>query len=178
MTDHLDLIICLQRLLRDDPSKGLTEIKEPIKLQDIFDAWKDSSMWGMYFIGLVAYIPATPVSGYLSLTLKRLGFTTFNSNMLTIPAAVLQIILMLSLSRSSDYFKERTWHCFFGEFWVLPLLVTLICLPAGGLNWPRFAVTTMISGCKSTSVKKSRMSLTKTSLIRSILPSHCFCVDQ
>lgn len=108
-------------------------------------------MWGLYFIGLVAYIPATPVSGYLSLTLKNLGFSTFNSNMLTIPAAVLQIILMLTLARSSEYFNERTFHCAFGEFWVMPLLGALLALPSHGYMWPRFAITTMISGCKSPS---------------------------
>jgi len=106
-------------------------------------------MWGLYLIGLVAYIPATPVQSYLSLTLKRIGFSTFNSNMLSIPSAVLQIILMLGLAYSSEYFNERTFHCMFGEFWVLPLLAALLALPAGGYNWGRFAITTMISGCKS-----------------------------
>lgn len=103
-------------------------------------------MWGLYLIGLVAYIPQGPVQGYLSLTLKRLGFTTFESNMLSIPSAALQIILMLILSKSSEYFGERTFHCVVGEFWSLPLLATLLGLPDHGYNWGRFTVTTMISG--------------------------------
>jgi cytochrome b561 len=106
-------------------------------------------MWGLYFIGLVAYIPATPVSGYLTLTLKRLGYSTFDSNMLTIPAAVLQIFTMLVLAYSSDFFNERTFHCFFGEFWILPVLAALITLPDGGRNWSRFSMITLISGCES-----------------------------
>ncbi|KAI9870921.1 MAG: hypothetical protein M1830_003631, partial [Pleopsidium flavum] len=124
-------IIMINRLLRDDPAKGLTALKEPAKLHDVLKAWGDSSMWGLYFIGLVAYIPATPVQGYLSLTLKRIGFSTFDSNMLSIPSAVLQIILMLLLAKSSEYFGERVWHCIFGEFWVLPLLAALLALPSG-----------------------------------------------
>jgi len=136
----------INRLLRDDPAKGLTAIKEPATFRDVRNALSDSSMWGLYFIGLVAYIPATPVQGYLSLTLKRIGFSTFDSNMLSIPSAVLQIILMLALAYSSEFFNERTFHCMFGEFWVLPLLAALLALPAGGHNWPRFAITTMISG--------------------------------
>lgn len=41
---------------------------------------------------------------------SSMGFdsSTFNSNMLAIPSAVLQIILMLLLAFSSDYFGERT----------------------------------------------------------------------
>ena len=112
-------------------------------------------MWGLYFIGLVAYIPATPVQAYLSLTLKRIGFSTFNSNLLSIPSAVLQIILMLMLAYSSEFFGERTFHCFFGEFWLLPLLAALITLPSGGRNWARFTITTMISGCEFFSVPES-----------------------
>jgi hypothetical protein len=136
-----------QRILRDDPAKGLTALKEPATFKDIKKAWSDSSIWGLYFIGLVAYIPATPISGYLTLTLKRLGFSTFDSNVLTIPAAVLQIITMLVLAYSSDFFDERTFHCFFGEFWILPVLAALIALPDGGRNWARFSMVTLVSGC-------------------------------
>ncbi|GKZ39931.1 hypothetical protein AbraIFM66950_001652 [Aspergillus brasiliensis] len=139
-------VIMINRLLRDDPSKGLTHINERATLHDIFEAWKDPSMWGLYLIGLVAYIPQSPVSSYLSLTLTRLGFDTFDANMLSIPSAALQIILMLALSKSSDIFGERTFHCLFGEFWSLPLLAALVALPNYGYNWGRFAVSTMISG--------------------------------
>lgn len=136
----------VNRILRDDPAKGLTAIYQKITWQDVKRTWKDPSLWGFFFIGLVAYIPATPVQGYLTLTLRRLGFSTFNSNMLTIPSAVLQIVTMLAVARSSDYFNERTLHCFFGEFWVMPLLVALITLPDGGREWSRFTLVTLISG--------------------------------
>lgn len=139
-------VIMIDRLLRDDPAKGLTAIEEPARLHDVISAWKDSSMWGLYLIGLVAYIPATPVQSYLSLTLRRLGYSTFDSNMLSIPSAVLQIILMLLLAYSSEFFNERTWHCMLGEFWVLPLLAALLAIHPGGLEWGRFTLSTMISG--------------------------------
>lgn len=103
-------------------------------------------MWGLYFIGLVAYIPATPVQSYLTLTLKRLGFTTFVSNMLTAPSAGLQIITMLLLAWSSNHFNERAWHCFFGEFWLLPMFIGLLTIPDGGREWGRFSLITLISG--------------------------------
>jgi len=121
-------------------------LQEPATIKDIKAAWSDPAMWGLYFLGLVAYIPATPVQAYLSLTLKRLGFSTFNSNMLTIPSAALQIVTMLSLAYSSDYFNERTLHILFGEFWILPLLTALLTLPDGGREWSRFTLITLISG--------------------------------
>lgn len=103
-------------------------------------------MWGLYFIGLVAYIAASPVQGYLTLTIKRLGFTTLAANMLTVPSAVLQIITMLALAFSSEYFGERTFHCIFGEFWILPLLTAALSLPDGGREWGRYTLITLISG--------------------------------
>jgi len=136
----------VNRLLRDDPAKGLTSLKERIKWQDIKETLSDRSLWGLFFIGLVAYIPASPVQGYLTLTLKRLGFTTFQVNMLTIPSAVLQIITMFALSYSSDFFGERTFHCLFGELWIMPLLVALLSLPDGGREWGRFSLITLVSG--------------------------------
>ncbi|KEF56225.1 uncharacterized protein A1O9_07806 [Exophiala aquamarina CBS 119918] len=144
-TEHEEKIM-INCLLRDDPAKGITAIKEPATWKDVKAAWADNSMWGMYLLGLIAYIPATPVQGYLSLTLKRIGFSTFDSNMLSIPSAALQVILMLALAKSSEYFEERTLHCFIGEFWILPLLAALLALPAHGYAWPRFTLTTMISG--------------------------------
>lgn len=134
------------RILRDDPAKGLTALKEPATWKDVKTAWSDPSMWGLYLIGLIAYIPATPVQAYLTLTLRRIGFTTFNANMLTMPSAGLQIVTMLALAFSSDYFKERAFHCIFGELWIMPLLITLITLPDGGTEWPRYSVVTLISG--------------------------------
>lgn len=139
-------VIMVNRILRDDPAKGLTAIKEPASFRDIWEAWKDPSMWGLYLIGLIAYIPASPVQAYLTLTLKRLDFSTFNSNMLTIPSAFLQILTMLALAYSSDYFNERTLHIMFGEFWIMPLLVALLTIPDGGREWGRFTLITLVSG--------------------------------
>ncbi|KAJ5493510.1 hypothetical protein N7539_002256 [Penicillium diatomitis] len=135
-----------QRILRDDPAKGLTAIKEPVRWSDIKEAWMDKSMWGLYLIGLVAYIPATPVQGYLTLTLRRIGFSTFDSNMLTVPSAVLQIFTMLAIAYSSNYFNDRAFHVIIGEAWVLPLLVGMLTLPDGGRDWSRFTLVTLVSG--------------------------------
>ncbi|KAH8594418.1 major facilitator superfamily transporter [Bisporella sp. PMI_857] len=139
-------VIMTNRILRDDPAKGLTAVKEPVNLRDVKNAWSDKSMWGLYFIGLVAYIPATPVQAYLTLTIKRLGFTTLAANMLTVPSAMLQIFTMLGLAFSSDYFKERTFHCIFGEFWILPLLTAALTISDGGKEWARYSLITLISG--------------------------------
>ncbi|KAG9245898.1 major facilitator superfamily domain-containing protein [Calycina marina] len=139
-------IIMTNRILRDDPAKGITALKEAVTFKDIKNAWCDKSMWGLYFIGLIAYIPATPVQAYLTLTIRRLGFTTLAANMLTVPSAFLQIFTMLILAFSSEHFGERTFHCIFGEFWILPLLTAALSLSDGGKEWGRYTIITLISG--------------------------------
>ncbi|KAH7311495.1 major facilitator superfamily domain-containing protein [Stachybotrys elegans] len=140
-------VIMVNRILRDDPAKGLTALKEPATFKDVKAAWTDSSLWGLYLVGLVAYIPATPVQAYLTLTLRRVGnFSTLASNLLTAPSAALQIITMLALAFSSEYFNERAFHCLFGEVWLLPLFTALLTIPDGGREWGRFSIITLISG--------------------------------
>ncbi|KAG8763653.1 hypothetical protein FRC11_014630 [Ceratobasidium sp. 423] len=139
-------VIAINRILRNDPAKGLVQIHEPLKWQDFKNAWADPSLWGLYFIGLIAYIPQAPVTGYLNLSLKNLGFSTIDSNLLGIPSAALQIITMLLLSKSSDYFEDRALHVLFGEIWSLGPLIALAYLPQHASNWARFTISTLISG--------------------------------
>ncbi|OAQ69774.1 MFS transporter [Pochonia chlamydosporia 170] len=140
-------VIMINRILRDDPAKGLTDIKEPVTVKDVKAAWSDKSLWGLYLVGMIAYIPATPVQAYLTLTLKRVGkFSTLASNLLTAPSAALQIVTMLGLAYSSDYFNERAFHCLIGELWNLPLFTALLTLPNGGREWGRYSIITLISG--------------------------------
>ncbi|EEY15356.1 conserved hypothetical protein [Verticillium alfalfae VaMs.102] len=46
----------------------------------------------------------------------------------------------------SNHFNERTFHCFVGEFWVMPLLIALLTISDGGQEWARFTLVTLISG--------------------------------
>jgi hypothetical protein len=85
-------IIMVNRVLRDDPSKGDMNNRTAVGPRDLWRSLCDYDNWGLYIIGLLSYVPATPPAVYLTLTLKNLGFGTFNSNLLTIPSSILFII--------------------------------------------------------------------------------------
>ncbi|KAF8608046.1 MFS general substrate transporter [Ceratobasidium sp. AG-I] len=139
-------VIMVNRILRDDPSKGDMHNRQALHLSDFWASIKDYDNWGLYLIGLCAYIPPAPPLAYLTLTLRNLGFSTFNTNLLTIPSSVLFIINNLILAQISRIFKERSLVASLGNVWLLPLLITLSILPDDANAWVRFAILTLLIG--------------------------------
>ena len=90
----------VNRILRDDPSKGDMHNRQAITLPLMWKSLCDFDLWPLYLIGLVFGLPAGAPDRYLTLTLRNLGFDTFDSNLLSIPCQVattinVGILLML-----------------------------------------------------------------------------------
>lgn len=81
--------ILVNRILRDDPSKGDMHNRQAITPKMLWKSMGDWHIWPIYIIGMTWSIPVGPPQQYLTLTLRGLGFDTFNSNLLVIPSAVL-----------------------------------------------------------------------------------------
>jgi hypothetical protein len=80
--------IMVNRILRDDPSKSEMHNRQAVDFKLLWKSFKDFDLWPIYILGLTFGIPAGPPDQYLTLTLRRLGFDTFDSNLLSIPAQV------------------------------------------------------------------------------------------
>jgi hypothetical protein len=76
-----EVAIVVNRVLRDDPTKGSMMNRQPITFLRLWRGITDYDLWPLYAIGLVAYIPQSPPNTYITLTLRSLGFSTV-SNML------------------------------------------------------------------------------------------------
>lgn len=50
--------------------------RQAITLRGLWDAARDFDLWPMYILGLIVYTPMVPVSNYVTLTLKGVGFDT------------------------------------------------------------------------------------------------------
>ncbi|KAH6647186.1 major facilitator superfamily domain-containing protein [Truncatella angustata] len=140
-TEHEEAIM-VNRLLRDDPSKGDMNNREAVGLTQLFAAVNDWEMWPLYLIGLLAYIPPSPPNTYLSYILRQLGFSTFQANLLAIPSQFLFAINLLVVTWISKRANERAIISSISNIWMFPWLIALVTLPASSSPWVRYALLT------------------------------------
>ena len=81
---------------------------------------------------------------YITLNLKAAGFTTFEVNLLTIPAYVIFIINLLVLTWLSEKLNERFLLASISQIWVLPLLIALEVLPATRSHWVTWILSILL----------------------------------
>ena len=117
--------IVVNRVLRDDPSKGDMHNRQAITPKRLWEALKDYDLWPLYIIGLIAYMPQGPPAKYLTLSLRSIGFSTFNTNLLTIPVSVIHMINLLLITRLSEWLNERTFVSMLQPLWTLPCMIAL-----------------------------------------------------
>lgn len=105
-SEHEEKIL-VNRLLRDDPSKGDMHNRQAVNLARLWKCLRDYDLWPLYMVGLTNYIPAQPPQNYLALILRGLGFSTFNANLLTIPSQFLSGLNVCVLSSLLLIYPER-----------------------------------------------------------------------
>ncbi|KAH7117545.1 major facilitator superfamily domain-containing protein [Dendryphion nanum] len=142
-----ELSIAVNRVLRDDPSKGDMNNRQAITLASLIRSLADYNLWPLYAIGLVAYIPQGPPSRYITLIFRNIGFSTSTSNLLAIPYSILHIISLLSLTKLSVVFEERTFISMSQNLWTLPCLIALLYWP-GAMStshpWETYILVTVL----------------------------------
>ena len=140
-TEHEEHIL-VNRILRDDPSKGDMNNRQAIGLALLWKAACDWEQWPLYLIGLTAYIPPNPPQNYLSYILRQLGFSVFEANLLAIPSQFLYAVQLLVVTWLSEKFKERSMISSLSNIWIFPWLLALVVLPASANPWIRYALLT------------------------------------
>jgi hypothetical protein len=84
--------IVVNRVLRDDPSKGDMHNRQAITPRRLWHALQDYDLWPvsktlypsqlksnifqLYLLGFLVFVPVSPPATYITLTLKSLGFST------------------------------------------------------------------------------------------------------
>lgn len=164
-------VIMVNRILRDDPSKVMNSAtrlaslhpgfcpfpdislwqggmhnRQGLSASLLWDALTDYDLWPIYILGLTWSIPAVPISAYITLNLKALGFDTFETNLLTVPAYVLYLIQLIFWTWVSERINSRFWVVLVAQAWFLPLVLALELLPANASPWAWYAASALLLG--------------------------------
>lgn len=138
--------LMVNRVLRDDPSKGDMHNRQGLTLQLLLESFWDYDMWFIYLLGLTWLIPNSPASSYLTLQLRSLGFGVFETNLLTIPAYVIFIISCLFFTWLSEKINQRLLLGVVSQLWMLALLIPLEVLPASVSPWAKWVISILLVG--------------------------------
>jgi len=103
-------------------------------------------MLPIYLIALSFGMPTNPMSAYLTLQLRDIGFDTFQTNLLTIPAYLLFIFQLLFWTWISERWNQRFLVGLSSQIWALPLLLFLEYMPADTGNWIKYTVAALLVG--------------------------------
>lgn len=137
--------IVVNRVLRDDPSKGDMHNRQALSPAMIWRSLCDYDLWPIYIIGVVAYIPMSTIQPYMTLAMKQLGFSTFNVNLLNIPQAVLHIIILLIITKASEVYNERTYICFLLPLVTIPVMAAIRWWPGSMVEpWPTWTLVSLV----------------------------------
>ncbi|KAF9444379.1 allantoate permease [Macrolepiota fuliginosa MF-IS2] len=137
-------VIVTSRILRDDPTKGDMHNREGLTPKRIWQSLCDYDLWPLYILGLLFGMPSAPPAQYLTLSLKKLGFDTFSTNLLTIPSTVGRIINMLIVTVLSEVINQRTYLSMTESVWLLPFIIALYTLPEFPRPWTFYALSTLL----------------------------------
>ncbi|BCS22362.1 putative transporter [Aspergillus puulaauensis] len=144
-SEHEEKIL-VNRVIRDDPSKGTMHNRQAVTPKMLWKALWDYDMWPIYLLGLTWMIPNTPATSYISIQLKSLGFSTFQTNLLTIPAYVVFIINLLLWTWISERFDVRFLLGIVTEVWCLVPLIALAVLPDNSSPWALWILNVLLIG--------------------------------
>ncbi|KAF3219420.1 hypothetical protein TWF679_010891 [Orbilia oligospora] len=139
--------IIVNRVIRDDPSKGDMHNRQGLTLKLLWKSLGDFDIWPIYIFGMLWELPSGPPDQYLTLNLRNLGFSTFDSNLLSIPSQFFGAITMLILTWLSVSWNERASFGIITQLWYLPNLIALALLrrqSAHHYNWSTFAILTVL----------------------------------
>ncbi|RAK72439.1 putative MFS transporter [Aspergillus fijiensis CBS 313.89] len=137
-------VIMVNRILREDPSKGSMHNRQPLTAKLVWLSFSDFDLWPLYIVGIMFLTPWTTVSQYFTLQLKDFGFDTFNSILLSMPYSVFMIITRIILTYAGEYFESLSWMGLIAQVWSLPMLIYMNAVDLSQTNkWVVWTVLTL-----------------------------------
>ncbi|KAJ1028743.1 hypothetical protein NDA16_001908 [Ustilago loliicola] len=140
--------ILVNRVLRDDPTKGDMNNREGVSVKGLWAAIREKDLWPVYLLSLVVFQSYNPPQTYLSLILKQLKFGTLQSNLLAIPSQFFFALNTIPYAWLSAKLNERGILASLSNFWTLAFFIPLYLLKHSmeeKYNWIRYGLITALT---------------------------------
>ncbi|RDW77690.1 hypothetical protein BP6252_05743 [Coleophoma cylindrospora] len=97
------------RSLRD----GSRKVDVEFSLRESFATWKNKKFLVWMVIAFTYPVAFSTTSNFLPQIVARLGYSTVKTNLWTVAPNAVGFVILLVIAKSSDYFRERTFHIVF-----------------------------------------------------------------
>lgn len=135
--------IMVNRVIRDDPSKGTMNNRQPINPKMLWQSLTDYDLWPLYAVRILIDIISTPLSKYSSIILKKQGFSAVINNLLQVPWSCLSIITLVATSHGARDTKQFGWFLVLSPLWLMPCIAAMRWWPdyaQSGHTWPSYII--------------------------------------
>ncbi|MCO5613584.1 hypothetical protein L7F22_067861 [Adiantum nelumboides] len=127
--------LIVNRAIRDDPSKSDMHNRQGVNWQAFKKSLMDYDIWPMYLIGLVFFLPVYPIANYLTIQLRKFGFSVAATNALSIPPPALGLLFLILITLISERVKYRILVASSIAVWNAIFLFILFSLPENASKW-------------------------------------------
>ncbi|KAI5247670.1 MFS general substrate transporter [Aureobasidium subglaciale] len=116
--DDTEKLAARLRMLRD----GSSEVGTEFNLKDCFRTWNNWKFALWCIISFTYSVAFTTTATFLPQIVARLGFSAVKTNLWTVAPNSVGFVVLLCITKSSDYFRERSLH-----------IVLALCISLTGL---------------------------------------------
>lgn len=139
--------IVVNRILRDDPTKGSMNNRQGLTLKQLVKSLHDVDIFPISAIGVMAYIGTMTFNSYFVLLNRQMGFSTFDTNLLMIPPQVLHIICLLLITWTSERLNERCFVAVVSPIYAATIMGVIRWWPGSGIQqWPTYVLNMLYFG--------------------------------
>lgn len=125
--------IMANRIVRDDPYKGTMNNRTGVSLIMVWRAIFDYDIWLLYLSRFLTDTISAPISNYMPLLLKGMGFSTVKTNLLMVPYRFVACVTMVLHGEIASRTRQNGWALLIVPLWVLIPIIAMRW-------WPGFLI--------------------------------------
>lgn len=115
-------------------------------LKAAFATWHDWKFALWIIISFTYPVAFATTSNFLPQIVRRLGYSVVKTNLWTVAPNSVGFVILLAVTKSSDYFQERTFHIVFSLILSMTGMIILACINALETRGVAYFATFLMAG--------------------------------